>query len=339
MISSENFKQNINDFNGCYIFSGYDEELIKNNINMLSNEFKSLYGDLDLNIFDGIDLSLDTLMETCDILPLIASKRLVIINRANNFIDNQGAASNISSFNLLKKYIKDFPQNTILIMCYVIDNKRDTIKKNSKIKSLDKLVNVITFELSNKKTFDFAKTLFQQENYPIGDFELQYFLNTVPQNIAIIKNEVQKLINFCNGRSISQNDINLLQTQNNTEDDVFDLIDLISKKEINKAIALLNELLIKSDQHILVIISIENQFKKLFSIKNMLKNGANIEDISVFLKLPQFICKKLLNLSDKFSLEQLENILIQSVEVEKKLKHNCDKKAVLELFLVNILFI
>ena len=184
MISSENFKQNINDFNGCYIFSGYDEELIKNNINMLSNEFKSLYGDLDLNIFDGIDLSLDTLMETCDILPLIASKRLVIINRANNFIDNQGAASNISSFNLLKKYIKDFPQNTILIMCYVIDNKRDTIKKNSKIKSLDKLVNVITFELSNKKTFDFAKTLFQQENYPIGDFELQYFLNTVPQNIA-----------------------------------------------------------------------------------------------------------------------------------------------------------
>ena len=49
--------------------------------------------------------------------------------------------------------------------------------------------------------------------------------------------------------------------------------------------------------------------------------------------------KKLLNLSDKFSLEQLENILIQSVEVEKKLKHNCDKKAVLELFLVNILFI
>lgn len=339
MISSANFKQKINDFKGCYIFCGYDEELIKNTINMFSNEFKNLYGDLDLNIFDGIDLSLDTLIETCDVLPLMANKRLVIINRANNFINNKGAASDISSFNSLKKYIKDFPQNTILIMCYVLDNKRETIKKNSKIKSLDKIANVITFELSNKKTFDFAKALFQQVNYQIGDFELQYFLDKVPQNIAIIKNEILKLINFCNGRPITQNDINLLQTKNDTEDDVFDLIDLISKREINKSIALLNDLLIKADQHILIIISIENQFKNLFSIKNMIKNGANMEDITEFLKLPQFICKKLLNLSDRFSLEQLENILIQSVEVEKKIKHNCDKKAELELFLVNILFI
>lgn len=102
---------------------------------------------------------------------------------------------------------------------------------------------------------------------------------------------------------------------------------------------MLNELLMKSDQHILIIISIENQFKKLFSIKNMLKNGANTEDIYSFLKLPQFTCEKLLNLSDRFSLEQLEHILIQSVETERKLKHNCNRKAVLELFLVNIPFI
>lgn len=339
MISSENFNQSISKFKGSYVFCGHDEDLIKDNINLLSNEFKSLYGDLDLNIFDGVDLSLDTLIETCETLPLIASNRLIIVNRANNFFDNKGAASDISPFNSLKKYIKDLPQNTILIMCYVLDNKRDTIKKNSKIKSLDKVSNVVTFELSNKKIFNFARTLFQEVNYQIGDLELQYFLDKVPQNVAIMKSEIQKLTNFCNGRSITNNDIDLLLTKNDTEDDVFDLIDLISTKDINNSIALLNELLIKAEQHILIIISIENQFKKLFSIKNMIKNGANIGHLTEFLKLPQFICKKLLDLSNRFSFEQLETILIKSVEVERKLKSNCDKKAELELFLIDILLI
>ena len=100
---------------------------------------------------------------------------------------------------------------------------------------------------------------------------------------------------------------------------------------------LLYDLLSKSDQHMLIISNIENNFKRLYEIKVMVQSGGNANEISSKFKLPTFICEKLINQSSKFSIKQLQKIMEICLETENKIKTSgVDKNMEMELMIFNI---
>ena len=123
------------------------------------------------------------------------------------------------------------------------------------------------------------KIVFKSEGKEIGKNELRYFSDKVQNNFDIIKREVDKLINYTNGREIQKSDIDKL-IPNKSEDDIFDLVDFISQKKIENAIDLMDELLFKADQHMLIIVSIENHFKRLYEVKVLMLNGKKLDEIA-----------------------------------------------------------
>ena len=96
---------------------------------------------------------------------------------------------------------------------------------------------------------------------------------------------------------------------NKSEDDIFDLVEYISLRKVEKAIDLLDELLFKADQHMLIISSIGNHFKRLYEIKTYLLKGKKLEFFISKYRLPQFVCEKLMNQASKFSLKQLNQLI------------------------------
>ena len=65
-----------------------------------------------------------------------------------------------------------------------------------------------------------------------------------------------------------------------------------------------------------------------------------MNDFVAELHVPQFVCEKLMNLSSKFSLKQLEGLVKLCVKTEGMLKSSSvDKTMELELMLVNTLMI
>ena len=102
----------------------------------------------------------------------------------------------------------------------------------------------------------------------------------------------------------------------------------------------MDELLFRADQHMLIITSIENQFKRLYKIKIGVINGKKTDDFVKELKLPAFVCEKMINLSNKFSLRQLKELIRLCMKTEEKLKSSStDKKMELEMLLVETLMI
>ncbi len=181
--------------------------------------------------------------------------------------------------------------------------------------------------------------IFNEKGKSIGKVELNYFCERVQNNFNIIKLEIDKLIDYTNGRDITRKDIEKLIPAK-SEDDVFDLVDLISQRKIEKAIDIMDELLFKADQHMLIVTSIENQFKKLYGIKIGMKQGKRVNDFVAELHVPAFVCEKLMNLSSKFSVRQLEGLIKLCVETEGKIKSTgVDKTMELELLLLNTLMI
>ena len=323
-----------------YVFCGLDEELIKSSIDpiikkVLDKDF------LDLNFIkiDGLTSTFDEIENACETLPFFGDKKVVLVYRAN-FLKDKPDKEGAKTYTEILKYIKDLPQHTILIMYYLFNDKRDTPKKNNKIKSLDKVSKVVYFDrLKKDRYYKKVEEVFKANGKEIGKIEARYFAEKVQNNFDIIKREADKIISYTNGKQITKRDIDKL-IANSSEDDIFDLIDLISQRKAEKAIDLLDELLFKSDQHMLIISNIENNFKRLYEIKILSQNGLNINDLASKYKLPTFICEKLVNQCNKFTVKQLQRLMEICLETENKLKTSgIDKTMEMELMLFNIFMV
>lgn len=329
-----------NKIENSYIFCGLDEELIKEGINLIVNSTvdKSL---LDLNYIrlDGITTNFDDIINACETMPFMGEKKVVVVYRAA-FLRDKSDSSGTKIYNELLKYLKDIPPYTILIMYYLFNDKRDNPRKNNRMKSLDKVSKVVYFDrLKKDRYYKKVEEVFKSCGKEIGKIEARYFAEKVQNNFDIIKREADKIISYTEGKKITKNDIDKL-IMNSSEDDIFDLVDLISQRKVERAIDLLDELLLKNDQHMLIITNIENNFKRLYEIKILSKNGYDVNSLASKYKLPTFVCEKIISQCNKFTVSQLQKLMEICLETENKLKSSgVDKTMEMEFMLFNIFMV
>ena len=336
MINLEQFEDEIkkNKIANSYVFCGLDEELIKESINSIVKRTISKESiDLNLIKLDGLQTTCQEIENACETMSFFQDKKVVVVYRAN-FLREKTDREGSKVYTEVSNYVKNMTPDTILIMYYLFNDKRDTPKKNKKLSTLDKYVKVVHCDkLKKDKYYKKVEDLFKEKGRSIGKIQLRYFADKVQNNFDIIKREVDKLDCYAIGREITKEDIDKL-IQNKSEDDIFDLVEYISIRRVEKAIDLLDELLFKADQHMLIISSIGNHFKRLYEIKVYLGRGKRLDFFMSKYRLPQFVCEKLMNQASKFSIKQLSELIKVCVNTETKLKSSTtDKQMEMELML------
>ena len=204
----------------------------------------AIVGDDTMNYsyYDSDNASVKDIIDVCETMPFFGEKKVVLVYRAN-FLKDKPDKDGAKTYTELLKYIKDLPKHTVLIMYYLFNDKRDTPKKNKKLSTLDKYVKVVHCDkLKKDKYYKKVEDLFKEKGRSIGKIQLRYFADKVQNNFDIIKREVDKLDCYAIGREITKEDIDKL-IQNKSEDDIFDLVEYISIRRVEKAIDLLDELL------------------------------------------------------------------------------------------------
>lgn len=336
MITIDGFESELKkgDIGSGYVFCGLDEELIKENINALikkvvPDEFMSL----NYERIDGLTATFNDIENACETMPFFGEKKVVLVYRAN-FLKDKSDKEGVKLYSEISKYIKNLPPYTVLIMYYLFNDKRDTPKKNKNLGTIDKYLKVVHCDkLKKDKYYKKIEDIFKENGKSIGKIQIRYFAEKVQNNFDIIKREIEKLCAYTYGREIKKEDIDKL-IANSNEDDIFDLVEYISNKKVDKALDLLDDLLFKADQHILIITTIENHFKRLYEIKIYMSKGKRVDYFMSKYKLPQFVCEKLINQTNKFSVKQLAQFIRICVDTENKLKSStADKSTEMELML------
>lgn len=336
MINMEIFDEELkkNNISNGYVFCGLDEELIKESVNSIVNKvIDKEFVDLNYIKLDGMQVTFADIENACETMPFFSNKKVVLVYRAN-FLKEKADKDGAKVYGDISKYIKDIPEYTVLIMYCLFNDKRDTPKKSKKIMILDKDIKVVHCDkLKKDKYYKKVEDLFKERGRTIGKVQLRYFSDKVQNNFDIIKREIDKLDNYATGREITKEDIDKL-ILNSSDDDIFDLVEYISVRRIEMALDLLDQLLFKADQHMLIISSIENHFKRLYEIKVHLTKGKRTDFFMSKYRLPQFICEKLTNQCSKFTVKQLKQLIKICVETENKLKSaTVEKQTEMELML------
>lgn len=340
MINYEVYEKDIEKGNlkNGYIFCGLDEELIKDGIDIIvKKEIAEEFKELNFIKIDGMNTTFDDIMNACETMPFMAEKKVVLVYRAN-FLQDKCDSSGTKIYNELKKYISDMPPYTILIMYYLCRDKRDKPNKNKKLIPIEKYIPVVFCDkLKRDRYIRKVGEVFKERDKTIGRTELAYFCDKVQNNFDIIKREADKLVSYCQGRDIKKTDIDVL-ISSSSEEDIFDLVELIASRKIDKAIDVMREILYKSDQHMLIVNAVGKHFSRLYEIKIGMSQGKRVQQFISQYRLPQFVCEKLMAQSSRFTEKQLCELVKLCVTSETKMKSSgADKDMEMEFMFINTL--
>lgn len=326
-------KLKINKFENCYIFCGADEALMKEKILFIKNKvLNASFTDLNFVQFDGKAVDMEAVLNTCDTIPFMDEKKVVVVYRAEFLGEGEDRTFN-KTFDMLQKYVDNPAEHTILIIYYVFSEDRE--KPSGKIKKLEKKVCTVKFDkLKGMNLEKKIKTLFDEKGKNIGKIELKLFCDGIENNMESVKNEVEKLCCYTLDKEITKEDI-LTMLPPKADNDIFDLVDCISQRKLEKALDIINELLFKGEKLTYILYMIERQFNLLLQIKLGIEQGKNKDLLVKELKMNPYICEKMIMQSKRFSLKNLKDALYDCLKSEEVLKSSpVNSKTEIELLLL-----
>lgn len=310
-----------------YILYGTIDYLINKYINKIIDDNK--VGEFDINKYDLTNTSLTDIINDASSMSLFGEKKVIIVNNSYIFT---GSTKKYTEQNVdeLENYINNNNENTILI--FVVNNEKlddrkkitKLIKKNGIVKDFNTIDNITL-----------VKNLF--DNYSISTDNIKYLIERVGDDTTLLANEVEKIKTYKDkDLNITKDDITNLTTKS-LEINNFKLIDAIIKKDKALALSLYQERLKLNEEPIAIIISLANQIRIMYQVKQLYLNGYTENNIASILKIHPYRVKLAAQNSKKYDSDILLNYISKLANLDINIKNGkIDKKLGLELFIISL---
>ena len=310
-----------------YILTGQDDFSLRQSL----EEIKRGLCDQQLlaantTTLDGQLVTLDQLTTTCQTLPFLAERRLVIVDgllarfepkvksgrqrKASKTPDQQNEYKSFAAC------VGELPESTILVL---IDGK--ITKDNPLFRELLAKAEVKTFPLlRNSKLRSWIQRRVEQEGGRISPQAIDLLARLVGGNLWIMGSEINKLVLFTSGHRIEEDDVETVVGYSQ-QASVFTMIDAILGFRIGLAEQALQQLLQAGMASAYILFMILRQVRMLVRAKELTKEGKSEGEIQDRLGLTsEFAWQKTWEQAGRYSLERLKQLYYKLLETDLSIK-------------------
>ncbi len=298
---------------------------------MLTEDLKSI----NLSYLDGKISDLDSIKSSCETLPFLSKRRLVILNNPEAMEDltkNQDK---------LIDYLKTLGSHQVLI---ILDRK-SSIKKTTKLYRYvkDKNYNVNFEKLKGSDLNKWILDRFLSYGKNLSQSNISYFLNhsnylsrNIESNLYDLENEIKKLATLSQTKEITNQEMDrvLIKT---LDKNIFDLLEAISDSKSDRAILIFNDIYAMNEPIGKILFMIARQFRLINAIKQYSIYGYGNNEIQAKLGIKPYEFSKLQRTVNTFTPSRLYKILEDILETDKNIKtKSSNQKLELELLLIKL---
>lgn len=252
----------------------------------------------NLTVFYGRDADWASVVTACRRYPMFAERQVVLLKEAQLMKD----------IDKLESYIENPLSSTIFIVCYK-EKKVDARTKFAKILK-SKAEVFTTKKLYDNQLPDWANNIIQKHGLTITQKALLLLVDHIGNDLSRIQNEIEKLaINLGQRKNIAEDDIeNYIGISK--EFNVFELQEALAKKDMAKAIRIINyfEANPKAAPLQLILPSLYGFFSKVFMIFGAGTNDEKL--IAGAIGIPPFFVKDYLLAARNYKQQGAENALL-----------------------------
>ena len=322
------FQKDLKDgaISGLVVLMGAEEYLIDWAKNTLINKYvNDVTRMLDLDVIDSDSYDLDGLIASCETVPIMSEKKVVVLRDYNK-----------PNINGICKYCADIPKTTLLIL---IIRKPDKISK-----TLQEAGKIYDFEpLEDDTLTAFVSKKFKERNKIISKSYISTLINEsgysnkdADYHLSHLFGDIEKICNLADGDEIQLEDIRL-GLSDNLEHGVFGLIDAISNGRKDLALDLLHQIVTSGEDEIKLMAMIISQLEIMLQTKELMEEGMAISTIAKKIKVHEFRVKKAANFVKKYSVKTLKDDLKAAYNTDIQIKRGIlDKRLALEILIAKI---
>ena len=339
MIYNE-FMENIkkDHIDSSYLFIGAEEYMMNMALKNLKNKhIEEAFETLNYTRLEGKDTLLEDLINACETLPFMSSKKMVILKDISSFMDNINGEFEKRFYD----YIDDLGDYLILVF---LDNTA-SIKKNSKIyKYFNKNNRAVEFtKLLNNDLNIWVNSILKKYNKKMSTSDINYFIEhssyrskNISLNIYDIENELLKVINFSENQQIHREDIDKILIKS-IDTNIFELLNAINIFDADRAISIFNDMYLSNEPIPRIFYMITRQIRLLLGYKLYKNRGYDERQIQEKLGVKDYEFKKIRTQSFNFEVDYLEKVMEYLLQMDLKLKtvSNQDKLE-MEILLVKL---
>lgn len=256
---------------------------------------------MNMSVFEGKTINSSQIIDSVEILPFMAEKRLTIVKNSELF-----TAGRKNDTELMYDYISNIPSTSCIIFVEDIVDKRNKLFKLMNSKKL-------AVEFSSLKENDlltWIKKEFNKHNKRIDSKTGIYLLRIVGTSMEDLINEIGKLLDYSEERTnISTQDIDNICTKS-LDAHIFELVKAMGYKKIDKALEIYSNLILLKEPPIKILTMLTRQIRLILQVKNLYEQGSSPKEIALNIKQPFFVVNDCIKQAQLFS----ENKLIAAFE-------------------------
>ncbi len=294
-----------------YLLYGPERYLKNYYKNRLKNALIPEGDTINLNVYNGKDLSVDAVIGEADTMPFFADHRLLVIEDSGWFKSGSADASA-----RMAKYLENVPEETVILFVEEeVDARGKLFKTIKKVGCLMEMAH-----LKDDKLQGWILKRLAKNGKKIQRSAMDLFMERAGDDMENISNEMEKLIAYTYGRdAITLEDVEQISTIR-LENRIFDMIDALAQKQQTRALQLYYDLLALKEPPMRILVLIGRQFNQLLQVKELREQGFDRRTIAEKLEVRDFIVGRALRQADHFTMQQCMDALNECVLADERVK-------------------
>lgn len=316
-----------NEVNPLYLVLGKQEYLIneikKHFVNLIPEEEKTM----NFASYDMESQNVATAIGDAMSLPFFGEKRLVIINHPY-FLTGERSKANIDhDIDSLIEYVKHPQPSTVMVIVAPYEKLDGRKKVTKNIKKNAEIVDLTS--LNERDVESYVYSSIKRKGYSISKTVLNQLLQRVSNDLTLAMTELPKLYLYCyDTKEITDEAVNNLIAKS-LDQNVFDLVRYVMKKDAKNAIDLYRGLILQEQQPLQINAILLSQFRLLLQVLTLSRKGHSQGRIAEKLKVHPYRVKLALRSVRKYNFDNLRDAYLGLVTLEEKLKSTSESPELL----------
>lgn len=306
-----------------YLISSPDKYIINKKISGIITENK----DFEVINHDLEEVTISNVLEDINTYDLFNTRKIIVANNAF-FLTTEKGKNIEHNIEELEKYINNpNPDNILILTSGKVDSKKKIVKLLKE-----------KGEFIEENEINIIKEIERNiGDYKINSETINYLINYLNNDNYRIINELEKLKLYkLQEKEINITDIDEFVTRN-IDDNIFELIDNIVLKNKKEAFIVYEDLILKNEDPIKIMVLLANKFRLLYQVKILSNTMFKNEDIASVLGCHPYPVKLARNIVNKYSEKDLINILKSLANMDLDIKSgNTYKDIAFELFILSL---
>ena len=310
-----------------HLLYGEEKYLLETKLKKMKKEFGELIKGINFILIDESNVSeIISDIET----PAFGYEKKLIIARDTGLFKKEKKTTKAKDTNTEPK-----KQNTFVdkLAKYIIDNQNlfsndvtlilveEEPEKNALYKAIEKIGEVEEFEsLKLPQLVDNIIKICSAYKVKIDKDTAKYFIECCGTNMQDLINEIRKLIEYAGTDGIITKEAIDKLSIKQIESVIFDLTDNLGKRDIEKSLEVLNNLLYAKEPIQKILITLYNHFKKLYIVKIAERSGKDLATAMNLKPNQMFLTTKYKMQARYFKEQELRMILQELTDLDANYK-------------------